>query len=65
MFSSGKSAWASKTIWGSVMVVAVAGAKMLGYDLGDADQWADELVILIGATIAIYGRVTAVKKIGQ
>jgi hypothetical protein len=60
-----KSPWASKTIWGAVAVVAVAVAQVAGIELGDADKWAESIALLIGAVLAIYGRVKAVKKIGK
>lgn len=59
-----KRPWLSSTLWGAVAVVAVSGAKLLGYDIGDADGWATSVVALLGGVLAIYGRVTAVKKIG-
>lgn len=58
-----KSAWASKTIWGSVAVVAVAVAQIAGYDIGDAEGWTAGIVSLAGGVLAIYGRIKAVKKI--
>lgn len=59
-----KSVWASKTVWGSLAVVAVAVAQIAGFDIGAADGWAEGIVALVGGVIAIYGRVKAVKKIG-
>lgn len=58
-----KSPWASKTIWGAIAVVAVSVAQVAGIELGSADGWAEGIVGLIGAALAIYGRVKAVKKI--
>lgn len=59
-----KKPWLSSTLWGAATVVAVSGAKLLGYDIGDADGWATSLVALLGGVLAIYGRIKAIKKIG-
>lgn len=59
-----KKPWMSSTIWGAVAVVAVSGAKLFGYDIGEADGWATSVVALLGGVLAIYGRITAIKKIG-
>jgi hypothetical protein len=58
-----KPVWASKSVWGSLMVLVVAIGHIAGVDLGDAGQWADDVVLILGAGIGIYGRVKAVKKI--
>jgi hypothetical protein len=60
-----KSVWASKAVWGSLMVIIVAVAQIAGYDIGAADGWAEGIVGLIGGALAMYGRVKAVKKIGK
>lgn len=55
----------SKTIWGAAAVVAATVANIAGYDLGDPTGWATDIVALLGAGLAIVGRITAVKKIGK
>lgn len=60
-----KSPFLSKTIWGAAMVVGAMVAQLLGYDLGDANSNADAVIALIGAALAIYGRIKAVHKIGK
>lgn len=58
-----KKAWASKTVWGALMVVVVSVCNLAGVDLGDAGGWADSIVALLGAGLALYGRAKAVKKL--
>ena len=53
----------SKTIWGSIMVLASTGATMMGYDIGDTDELVNGILALTGAGLAIYGRITAIKKV--
>ena len=60
-----KAIWASKTLWGSVAVLVVAIFQVAGFDIGAADGWAEGIVSMIGAGLAIYGRIKAVKKIGK
>lgn len=59
-----KSMLYSKTIWGSL--IAVAGALMgaFGLDASSLTGMESEIVTFIGSALAIYGRITAVKKIG-
>lgn len=64
-----KSFLASKTIWGSVIAVVALGLGFLGYTFGAEDQAVlveavIQVVGVVGAIIAIYGRVTATKTIG-
>lgn len=54
----------SKTVWGSAIAVLATLAQIAGYDLGDTNGLAEQIVAIIGGVIAIYGRVTAVSKIG-
>lgn len=54
----------SKTVWGAVLAIVASLLRMLGFELGAADQsaMADALVSIAGAAgglLAIYGRVTA------
>lgn len=59
-----KSFLLSKTVWGTILTVAALVAPKLGLDLGEQGAWADEIVGFFGAALALYGRITAVKKIG-
>jgi len=60
-----KPVWASKTVWGSLAVLAVSIGHIAGVDLGDAGGWAEDIVLILGAGLAIFGRVKAVKRIGK
>ncbi|HBE44271.1 MAG TPA: hypothetical protein DDW17_02150 [Deltaproteobacteria bacterium] len=54
----------SKTIWGAIIAIAATALKIAGYDIGgDTEGFVNDIIALIGAGIAIYGRVRAVKKI--
>lgn len=53
----------SKTIWGAGLAVLATIAQLAGYDLGDTNGLAEQVVAVIGGLLAIYGRVTAVTKI--
>ena len=59
----------SKTVWGALIAIAASLLPTTGLELGaDAQaQLADDLVALggaIGGLIAIYGRLTAEKRLG-
>lgn len=63
-----KSMLASKTVWGGVVVVLATLAQFLGYEIGAQDQAQLALILtqaaqIVGGIIAIYGRVTATKRI--
>lgn len=58
----------SKTIWGALVAIAASfsGALGLSLDLGTQNEMAEALVQLFGAAgalVAIYGRLTATRKI--
>lgn len=53
----------SKAVWGALLSIAAVAASLLGYQLGDADGFANDIVALVGGVIAVYGRIVAVKKI--
>lgn len=53
----------SKTAWGTIIGFAALIAHQLGFDIGDQTGIVNDIVGLIGAALAIYGRVTAVHKI--
>jgi len=55
----------SKTVWGAAIAVLATLTQLLGYDLGDTNGLAEQVVAVIGGVLAIYGRVTAVSKIGK
>jgi hypothetical protein len=64
-----KSLFASKTVWGGLIVVVAAVASMVGYTISAEDQVAltdfvNQGITLVGGLLAIWGRVTASKKIG-
>ena len=59
----------SKTVWGALVAIAASLLQGMGLELGpDAQsQLADDFVSLagaIGGLIAIYGRLTAEKRVG-
>jgi len=53
----------SKGVMGAVFVVGATIAQILGYEIGAPESWTTEALILIGAVVAIIGRVKAVKRI--
>ena len=55
----------SKTFWGVLVVVLIPVLQRVGIDIDDVTgtEIAGELVTLAGAALALYGRVTAKKKI--
>lgn len=55
----------SKTVWGSAIAVLATLAQIAGYDIGDTGGLAEQVVAVIGGLIAIYGRITAVAKLGK
>ena len=64
-----KGVLASKGVWGGLIVVLSALLGMFGYQIGLEDQQAlvdavSQLGAMIGGVLAIYGRITATKRIG-
>lgn len=64
-----KSLLASKTVWGGLLVVIAAVAGLFGYTFSAEDQASvaamiENIVLAIGGLLAIYGRITATKRIG-
>ena len=55
----------SKTVWGAALAVVATLAQLAGYDIGDTNFLAEQIIAVIGGALAIYGRVTAVTKIGK
>ena len=59
----------SKTIWGGVIAAVAAGLGLAGLELGADDQQrlveiAVSIAGMVGAVLAIYGRMRASKGIG-
>lgn len=54
----------SKTVWGVIVMVLATLTPRLGLDIGDQTGLVTDITALIGAILAIYGRVKAVKKVG-
>lgn len=59
----------SKTVWGALIAIIASLLSGMGLELGAGaqDRLADDLVSLagaIGGLIAIYGRLTAEKRVG-
>jgi len=63
--NDGKGILQSKTVWGSALAVLATLAQIAGYDIGDTNGLAEQVVAVIGGLLAIYGRITAVAKIGK
>ncbi len=59
-----KSALTSKTVIGSIVSVVASISLVLGFDIGDTNGLIEQISAVIGGLLAIYGRVTAVKRIG-
>ena len=64
-----KGVLSSKGVWGGLIVVLSALLGMFGYSIGLEDQQAivdavSQLGAIIGGVLAIYGRITATKRIG-
>ena len=55
----------SKTVWGAGIAVLATLAQLAGYDLGDTNGLAEQVVAVVGGLLAIYGRITAVTKLGK
>lgn len=58
-----KSMAQSKTIWGTLLQIVALIALSQGWDIGDTNGLAEVITGLIGSALALWGRVTAVKKI--
>lgn len=64
-----KSPLQSKTVWGGLVAILAAVAGFLGYSIAPADQAAlinlvADAVTLAAGAVAIWGRITATKRIG-
>lgn len=54
----------SKTVWGVIVQVLAMLAMHFGYDIGDQGMVVNVAIAVIGAGMSVWGRITAVKKIG-
>ena len=59
-----KSALTSKTVIGSVVTIGASIALMFGVDVGDTGGLVEQISATLGGLLALYGRITAVKRIG-
>jgi hypothetical protein len=55
---------ASKTVWGTIIQVAAMAAMFFKVDIGDQAGWVEAITAVVGAVVTIWGRITAVKRIG-
>lgn len=53
----------SKTVWGTIIMIAATALSFFHIDIGDQSGWVEPIMSLVGAGVAIYGRIKAVKKI--
>lgn len=53
----------SKTVWGVILQMVALVAISQGWDIGDADGWVELITGGVGFALALYGRITAVKRI--
>ena len=58
-----KAALQSKTIWGTVIAIGATVAQMAGWDLGDTDGLAEQIIAVVGGLLALYGRAVASTRI--
>lgn len=63
-----KSVFASKTVWGAVIALVASGLGLLGIPFAEGDQaqmveLATQAATLIGAALALYGRIAATRKL--
>jgi hypothetical protein len=64
-----KGIFASKTVWGGIIVVIAAIAGLFGYSITAEDQTAlvgyiESAATIAGGLLVIWGRITATKRIG-
>jgi hypothetical protein len=64
-----KGIFASKTVWGGIIVVIAAIAGLFGYTISAEDQTAlvgyiESAATIAGGLLVIWGRITATKRIG-
>jgi len=54
----------SKTVWGAVLAFVGVVMNAMGFETEALQGLDGDLVTIVGAALAIYGRIKAVKKIG-
>jgi len=54
----------SKTIWGAITSIVAILSMKFGYDIGDQAMIVNAIIGAVGAALTVWGRITAVKKIG-
>ena len=59
-----KSALTSKGVIGAIVTIAASIALMFGIDIGDTGGLVEQISAILGGLLSLYGRVTAVKRIG-
>ena len=65
-----KNIFASKSIWGGLIAILGVVAPMLGFSFSTEDGQTvmglvEQVTVIVGTVLALYGRVTATKKIGS
>ena len=65
MLDGNKNLFTSTTFWGVIISVVSIVLGMLKFDIGDQAGWVTDVTALVGAVVALIGRVKAVKKIGM
>ncbi len=55
--------WASKGFWGSFAMIGTTLASALKYDIGDPVTLGLVISGFLSSGLALYGRITAVKKL--
>jgi|TARA_R110002012_G_scaffold274488_2_gene460791 hypothetical protein len=55
----------SKTIWATLIAITSTILQLTGFELGDTNGLAEQVTALVACIIAIYGRITAVKRIAK
>lgn len=55
----------SKTIWATLIAILATVAQLAGWDIGDTNGLAEQITVLVAGLVAIYGRITAVKRIAK
>lgn len=63
MLEGNKSIFLSTTFYGVLISVVAIVLNMFGIQLGDQAGWANDLLALVGAVVALVGRVKAVKRV--
>jgi hypothetical protein len=53
----------SKTIWGALVAIVGVILNLMGFDAAGLNGMEGDIVTVVGAALAAYGRVVAVKKI--